>query len=215
MCEHELLQTDYHTRVCLLCGCERSYIGTIKTENTSYRQSYVPWVTSYSRKKRFKSMAECVLNPSPCYLDEPIFKILGFTARFDTVNSLLSKLKSLKLKDKRYQNLHLFCKLFVSSYKNTTHKFDFFHTIKQLTFRFEEIEFSFKRLFPAEQFFNYSWLLNAILFDHGLRDFCAYIKPLKCKKRCKKYTTMYHHIRSELIPLHMRVGFRDVPSNFQ
>ena len=195
--EFFVVQTDYHTLVCTLCGKEIKNFGTIKQKNQSYTQSNYPFAQCYSRRKRFLEMITNIFFPSLSVLDNNVCeKLCKRKNQIKSTAQMFIFLKSLKLKDKRYGSVHAFCMQFMKNYK-APKPIDR-ALLKHLGFMFSEIELVYFRLFGRGQFFNYSWLILKIFKVLKLDEYCCYVKPLKCKKRVFVYDKKITAIIQEL-----------------
>jgi hypothetical protein len=70
--------------------------------------------------------------------------------------------------------------------------------------QFRDIEFTHRKS-DNDQFYNYAWLLRHLLTGKSqYKPFLPYIKKIKCKKRRKRYLTMFQELsvdcRDLLIP---------------
>ena len=61
MCIHKFLDTDYSTRVCVLCGLELK--GPIKPRYHDVGDKAPLYISAYSRHKRFYNFLMCVVDP--------------------------------------------------------------------------------------------------------------------------------------------------------
>ena len=202
------IQTDYHTIVCSVCSEETQFFGFLNVENSSYNQSHCPFSKGYCRKKRFGDMLKNLFYPCCSHLDNNVLSQLHGKDILDT-EQLFQELKLMRIKDKRYGSIHLMTKLFCKEYKYIeppSHSL-----IMYMCKFFEELELLYMRIYPDTQFFNYSWLILKMLHIFELDVFAKYVKPLKCKKRIKWYSTKFDYIIIELVSLNI---FPKPPDDF-
>ena len=190
--------TTYGSLVCTECGIERPRLV----------MNIVPrdWPTEplfnvYSRRKRFQNLCDSLFFPTPLTKDNDMLAYLDKLAPFECKNHLLNTMKKSVLPDKRYSQLHLFCKLFTKDYTAPRSIVNGRHFIKRLLLKFGDTETAFKRLFTGTQFFNYMWLLQKNLEEFQLPDYAVFVKPLKCKARNKYYEKMYEKLITFMKPL--------------
>ena len=152
-------------------------------------------------------MLQNLFYPCSSHLDNDVMSSLHGKEILDT-HELFEVLKNMRIKDKRYGSIHLLTKVFCKEYMYmeppTT------HFIKYMCKFFEEIELLYLRMYPNIQFFNYSWLILKMLHIFELQSFAVYVKPLKCKKRIKWYSTKFNDIMRELSSLNIYPEFQDV-----
>lgn len=198
-CPHTtLLYFDGNKTVCESCGTEKHTIYRIGIEHTSHGSHCEPFYNSgYSRKKRMANMLEALFFPCACTPDEPILKHILHHPKFDTIPDICNFLKGLPVSDKRYLNLHFYCKMWLKGY--TPHKITYpFATKRAILHWFERVELSYIRLFRNKPFLNYGWLLRVLLDKFELPGLKIYVKPLKCKKRARFYRQTYETVLADL-----------------
>ena len=129
-----IIYLDGNTSVCRQCGVETHGFFHIGIENTSYHAHYEPFYNcGYSRKKRMGHMIESLFFPCASTPDEPVLKSIQFPPhKVDTVQEVCSFLKKLPVADKRYVNLHFYCKLLLSNYKPPVVPKNFFELKKMM-----------------------------------------------------------------------------------
>lgn len=170
---------------CTQCG-----LTTSQMEYLNGIENYVEplQLCVYKRKKRFEEMLKKMVYPHPERKDELVLAAL-FGRTFENTPALLTFLKKTAIKDKRYQSLHTFARLFCTDYKTVvalTH-----YQIKHCVQIFEEIESRFIKHTNKVPFFNYNWLMKNILHFVGVTRFDPYLKRIKCKKRNTYYTDLF------------------------
>ena len=208
-----IIQTEYHTCVCTICGKEWANFGTIKPTNQSYTQSLYPFSQCYSRKKRFLEMVTNILFPSFSPLDNTVCELLDkHTPKLTSIPQMFIFLKSLSIKDKRYGSTHIFCKQYMKNYTPPPKVKRII--LQHLVFMFSETELVYFRFSGSEQFFNYSWLILTFFQLLSLNDYSVFVKPLKCKKRVLVYENKIKQITHELALLNTNQLWVDALSSF-
>lgn len=143
----------------------------------------------YRRSKRFEEMLRKLIYPSPEKKDDLILEKFLKCKQFDSIPQFLVSLKRSGIKDKRYQSMHTFAKLFVSGYE----------TIKPLLERefklcvnmFKDVEYRFSKRTSCIPFFNYNWLLTKLLHFMEITRFDLFLKKIKCRKRNEYYEKLF------------------------
>ena len=176
---------------CTLCGS----VVDRRPEFLNGVENYVEPIQMcvYRRSKRFTEMLRKLVYPCPEKKDDPILeKFLKRKKTFGTINEFIIALKNSGIKDKRYQSIHTFCKLFCSDYEPvrplTSHKFDL------LIRMFKDVEHRFTRLTAGIPFFNYNWLLSKILHSVNITRYDSFLKKIKCKKRNLYYEQLFNSL---------------------
>lgn len=174
---------------CTLCGT----VIDSRPEFLNGIENYVEPIQMcvYRRSKRFSEMLRKLVYPTPERKDDPVldyfFKPLKM---YDTIDKFVFALKNSGIKDKRYQSIHTFCKLFCSNYKNicvlTTQEFG------MLIRMFKDVEHRFARLSVGIPFFNYNWLLSKLIHSIGITRYDPFLKKIKCKKRNLYYEHLFN-----------------------
>ena len=177
--------------ICNVCGIQKQVLLSHIVPRDHKTE---PLQNVYSRLKRFKGITEALFRPSPSHKDNKMIEYLSDYEKFNNCEELLCAMKKSKLSDKRYCNLHCFCRLFVNSYK-TPQEINVEFVMKRLGVRFNDIEFCFLTLFPKIQFFNYRFLLTELLLELNLNDFVQFVKNLKCKIRLAYYHDLLNQIK--------------------
>ena len=193
-CNGQLISSPECTQICNYCGAESDVI--LHTHITPRDWKTEALCNIYSRRKRFKGLLDLLFYPHPAPKDNKMLKYLDRTSLFNNQEALVVAIKKSKLPDKRYCNLHLFCKLYVKDYIKPTVPDNVVFRTTQILRQFDDIEFCFTRLFSGVQFINYRWLLGEILIDHKLTDYLPFVKTLKCKNRVLYYTEMLNKIKA-------------------
>ena len=198
-CKGDIILTEFAHTVCTSCGRvqKRHFASDITPRNWLTE----PLINVYSRKKRFKTLAEALFWPASCAKDGRMMKYLSRTGRFDSKHELLNAIKQSDIPDKRYGKIHLFCKLFCNDYRVPYGNKDLHHVMITLLSQFHDIEFCFSRLFVNIQFFNYRYLLKKLLLKLKLNEYIPFVKTLKCKQRLKYYDDMLDRVYNFMKPL--------------
>ena len=198
-CAHDFFQSDYHTKICYSCGIEISHFGaTHHFKNCSYEQRNMPFSVAYSRKRRFLMMLEHLFFATLSHLDNHIVEMMTLEkSQFKNIGEMFKFLKKKKCSDKRYLCMHGFARIFVKQYRAPRQPKNIFDVMRKIGMRFEQIEVVFLRLFPNRPFFNYAWLLNSLLHQFDLVQYCRFVKKLQCRKRKRVYREMLDKINCD------------------
>ena len=181
--EHFIMTDGFNT--CQNCG-----VITSQMEYLNGVENYVEplQMCVYQRKKRFEEMLKKIVYPHPERKDELVLAALhGRT--FDNTEDLITFLKQTGIKDKRYQSIHAFVRLYCKDYKKVN---PLTHDQRKRCVRiFEEIEYRFTKHPKKIPFFNYMWVMEQILHHIGVTRFDPYLKKIKCKKRNAYYSELF------------------------
>ena len=196
-CKHDTqkITTGANSIICTGCGLEQNTPYDLSAE--PYDWTRVPVITCYSRKKRFAKLFDHTVNPYAETNDNDMLRYLAQRGSVETISDLIKRIKKSKLKDKRYGSIHIFAKLFVTSYKRPPIPHNLFVLRKQILRRFEDYEFAHKR-YCRNNFFNYRWLLAKLLQELNLGAFLIFVKRLKCPNRCRFYEELYKELNLKL-----------------
>ena len=187
-CGSLIIYTDYATKICTECGIETR--GPLENHDT-YFESGGPLFMSYSRNRRFAQMLRAVIYPHKFYPKSHILYALEQTKPYVTVDSLLLALRKLKINNKQYQYLHIYCSLLQENYVKPPYvRIETFNDIMRA---FANIEMMFDRT-EQKTFFSYNWLLRKLLRNAKLYDYVKYVKEIKCKKRNTLYENMINNL---------------------
>lgn len=187
MCEHELICTDT-TRVCVLCGKETYFLQNCTYANCGFTVRHSPFLSGYSRTKRFRGMVDALFWPTPSNPDTKTLKYL-MNKPLNNRQDIIDAISTSNLKDKRFGSIHIFCRLFDPNYEEPDHGC-LFQMIKRMVTEFGHIEARFQQLFPQEPFINYTHILRHLLSKLGFISYLPFVKTLKCEKRKAKYNKM-------------------------
>lgn len=183
--------THEQTNVCAECGVEVRVVSCKEPCNTSYSQSYhIDYQNSYSRVKRFGQMLEQVVIGQASPADNKMLEHLHSLHAFPTTQSLLDSVKAAPLRDKRYASLHLFHRLFVSTYTPLSRPQNWFDLKRRMLSMFDAVEFTHTK-HNTEPFVSYSWIMRRFLSMFGMHEYLCFVKPVKCAKRSLKYHNQF------------------------
>ena len=133
-----LIITEEETIVCPDCGTERQGPLTLTPSHSSFIQTHhVMQDTTYSRSKRFLAIMGCVVLGGASVCDNKMLKYLhsqkeGYWGFAD----VLACVKNSPLRDKRYNSLHLFNRVFADDYVAPKTIKDWFVFRKRMSFFF-------------------------------------------------------------------------------
>lgn len=178
------------TKVCPGCGIETKKPLDTRSGANHWHDSALLY-THYSRLNRFVRLMDSVILPSTTKKDERMLQYLfDHKKEISSVKTLLLSMQRSKLQNKRYNNLHIFHKLFIPNYKANIVPHNYHYFKKHLIRRFRNLEFAHKKL-QLKQFFNYYWLLRYFFkMETEYIPYLRFIKKIKCKKRCQYYERM-------------------------
>ena len=193
-CGQKVLVTFRHTSICRECGIEQR----IPFDMFNFRKIYTsnaPLFTGYSRKNRFEKMLDAILTPMCQPGDNIVLNYLNKFKPIKDLTELMSLLKNSPSKDKRYGCLHLYSKLFITSYEAPMIPENLDIIKKNILSDFENVEFYHRKLNNENTpFFNYCWLIIKFLKKYNLVQYLRFVKPLKCKHRRELYNKMYEKL---------------------
>jgi hypothetical protein len=195
-CEHlikNLVQCDGFS-TCIECGC----VVDARPEFLNGIDNYVEplQICFYRRSKRFEDMLRKMVNPTPEKKDTDVIeRYLNSGTRFNSITEFVVSLKGSGIKDKRYQSLHLFSKLFVDDYKTVEPLSD--GELKLCVNMFKDVEYRFLKRTENIPFFNYNWLLSKLLHFMKITQYDPFLKKIKCKKRNEYYERMFNSLCKE------------------
>jgi len=187
-CGVRLIDSLTSTEVCRMCGRETYVLQSCNFTNCGFQTSHSPFLSGYSRTKRFKQMSEMLLFPTPSNPDTPALKLLTeHKDQIKCLKNIICLISESDLKDKRFCSLHLFSRIFNPLYKLPVKYNDLFFMLERMTSKFQMIELRYKQLATDKPFINYTYLLRNILDGLGYLDYLKYVKILKCNKRKERY----------------------------
>lgn len=184
----QVVETQRDTKVCTQCGCEEKCLQNCTTMNCGFTMRHSPFLSGYSRKKRFRGMVDALFWPTPCNADSKMLKYLS-THPCNRRDAIIETMAASSLKDKRFSSIHMFCRLYDTTYMEPSHG-DLFEMLKNMVFAFEEIESKFKLRFTGIPFINYTFLIRHLLTKLKYTSYLPFVKKLKCQKRRMRYNNM-------------------------
>jgi len=185
---HDLFETDKSTIVCLRCGVERKIVANCTYNNCGFATRHSPFLSGYSRSKRFRSMVTTLFWPTPVNADHKMLKYM-LMRRFNNRTEIIKAITTSPLKDKRFGSIHIFCRLLDPEYEEPKHDC-LFRMLQKMVWDFEVIEGRFRQRFTKEPFINYTFLIRFLLKKLGYEVYLQFVKQLKCEKRKTRYNEM-------------------------
>ena len=190
-----VVETNQSTLVCTECGKETSYLPHCSYRNCGFATRHSPFLSGYSRTKRFRGMVEALFWPTPSNPDKHMLEYL-MKQTFANRKDIIRVVTVAPLKDKRFVSIHLFCRLFDPNYLEPTHG-DLHQMLKRMVFEFQNIELCFEQTYPTEPFINYTFIIKHLLKRLGFASYLPFVKKLKCPKRKKRYQEMLNALNSQ------------------
>ena len=187
-CEHDYFESDKSTIICRLCGVERRIMRDCTWNNCGFAMRHSPFLSGYSRTKRFRGMVEAIFWPTPTNGDSLMLEYL-LAQEFNNRKEIIQAVTAAPLKDKRFGSIHLFCRLFNPEYIKPV-VIRLHEMLKRLVWEFQILEARFKQRIEEGPFINYSWLIGYLFTKLECLDYLKYVKELKCEKRKKRYMDM-------------------------
>ena len=209
MCEHKFLDTDYSTRVCVLCGLELK--GPIKPRYHDVGDKAPLYISAYSRHKRFYNFLMCVVDPIfATHPPQKTIALLMADESFASLSELLTELKQKKTHQKSYSHLHYYARRFVTGYQEPP-KLSKVQINNVMSF-FAQVESCFEQANLTCSFFSYPWLCRKMLLLFGCGRFVPFVKTIICKKRIAKYEALWQQLGLDVVLEKFRIrleGFND------
>ena len=185
---HDFFDSEKSSRICWNCGLEVYVLSSCSSKNCGFQMRHSPFLSGYSRTKRFKGMVDSLFWPTPSNPDAKMLEYL-FTKKFQTRQEIITALTTAPLKDKRFGSIHLFCRLMDPEYTEPSHGC-LFQMLTRLVREFGCIEARFRQRFVGEPFINYTFLIRHLLTKLGFYSYLPFVKQLKCEKRKARYNEM-------------------------
>ena len=187
-CGGRLIQTSY-SNVCRSCGNEISVLCNMRTSPGYSRSHSALKQSTYSRRYRFNSLLlKTVLYHSGPDKDDHVWSYLEeHRDSLKTCKDIQHVLSRRPLKNKRYDMLGIFCKVFcpgTAPVKIVTNK-----QIRLAMQLFDALERRWK-LARLRKFFSYYYLLERVLIKVGVDFDKLNCKRLICKNRREFYSDM-------------------------
>ena len=163
---------------------ETYFLQNCTYANCGFSARHSPFLSGYSRTKRFRGMVDALFWPTPSNPDTKALAYLSnkkVTCRQDIIDAI----SVAPLKDKRFGSIHIFCRLFDPQYKEPSHEC-LFRMLKRMVAEFGRIEGRFQQVFRKEPFINYTFLIRHLLSKLGYKSYLPFVKTLKCEKQINK-----------------------------
>jgi hypothetical protein len=184
--EGRLIETSYHTKLCLFCGLERR--SSFSTSNMMYASPPPRELPpTYNRSTRFKELLHKILGiESGPKVTDPIWMFLKQLSPFQSPQDIFHNLKKSSLTNKHYNSVHIFTKIFCPTFASPSLPTNIIHIIALLCQRFDDILLMWNQS-TCPTFFSYNYLLEVFLTEHDMTQFLPFLKKLQCPKRREKY----------------------------
>ena len=178
-----LVRSEECSLVCTSCGSE-NFSDMFENSMIVGVCNYSQLQNGYSRINRFKNYLYSVLGihfgPGS---NSPIWQHLK---PCETIDDLMKQLSNSPTKNKHYESLHSYAKVFLVNY--IPPKPLSLREIDQIRKLFLDVQYSYAQIYGSKTvFFSYPWLLHTILTALGREDHLCFVKNLKCKKRAAGY----------------------------
>ena len=191
----EMVRSNSLSWVCTHCGIEDfsdMYENSVRIGVCNFAQLQ----NGYSRINRFKNYLYSVLGihfgPGST---SPIWEYMKPCATMEELMKMLSKSPT---KNKHYECLHSYAKVFLANY--TLPKPLLLREIEQIKKLFLDIQYAYPQIYgPKTVFFSYPWLLHTILEAMGRNEYLCFVKNLKCKKRAAGYLLKFEDCIDHLL----------------
>ena len=191
---HDFFDSDKSTIICWRCGLERKVLANCTYNNCGFAMRHSPFLSGYSRSKRFKQMVSALFWPSPVNADKNMLEYM-LPKRFNNREEIIQTITTAPLKDKRFGSIHIFCRLLDPQYEEPIHGC-LFRMLQKMVWDFEVIEGRFRQRFSKEPFINYTFLIRHLLTKQGYHAYLPFVKQLKCEKRKTRYNEMLVELAS-------------------
>ena len=191
--EHDFFDSGRSTQICRICGTEEFRMKNCCWDNCGFAMRHSPFLSGYSRTKRFKGMMEALFWPTPGNCDSLMLEYL-YTRKFNNRKEIISAITTAPLKDKRFGSIHMFCRVLDPEYMEPVHGC-LSRMLQRIVSRFSTIEGRFKQIFVGEPFINYTYMMRHLLTKLHFTQYLIYVKQLKCEKRKKRYNAMLVQLR--------------------
>jgi len=186
--EHDYFDSDKSTIICRVCGLEQYCIRDCCWDNCGFAMRHSPFLSGYSRTKRFKGMIESLFWPTPANCDSLMLEYL-YPLKFKNIATVIDAVSSAPLKDKRFGSIHLFCRLLNPEYTEPKHDCLFLMRTR-IVREFTAIEARFKQRYTGVPFINYTFMICHLLKKLNYDAYLVFVKKLKCEKRKARYNQM-------------------------
>lgn len=193
-CEEPMVRSETLSMVCTNCGLE-TFRDMFENQNVGVC-TFSQLQNGYSRTNRFKNYFYSVLGihfgPGPT---SPIWQHLKPCKNME---DLVKMLASSPVKNKHYECLHSYAKVFLANYKIPAPLA--LREIEEIKKLFSDIQYAYAQIYGSKTvFFSYPWLLHTILLAMTRVDYLCFVKNLKCKKRAAGYLIKFEECVDHLI----------------
>ena len=190
MWEHKFVCSEC-TRVCVECGI--AFPSFITTDVKRYTDNQPLWV-GYNKSNRFRNMILALFKPlTHSHIPGKMIKHLQKFPKFKSVKGIFECMKTaVCCRDKKYNCMHLYAVMFCKNYQLLRPPLP--KMISDLIGDFIVLEAGHNNEFPKKRFFSYRWILVRLLKKYKLFRWVKYVKKLKNKSSCKRYTKMFETI---------------------
>ena len=196
--KHDFFESDTSSLICRACGVEEYFLQSCTYNNCGFEMRHSPFLSGYSRTKRFRGMVNALFWPTPTNPDSKMLDYL-FRMKFTNRNEIIAAVTSAPLKDKRFGSIHIFCRLMDPQYVPPSHGC-LFHMEDRIVYEFQCIETRFTHRYVKTPFINYTFLLRHLLTKMGFEQYLVFVKSMKCTKRIARYNKMLKHLAENQIP---------------
>lgn len=190
-CDAKILESQESTLICTGCGQERYILTTCNFNNCGFQMKHSPFLTGYSRTKRFRQMTEMLFFPCPSNPDAPALQFLtDHKHEIKCTLDIAHLLSSSELPDKRFCSMHMFSRIYSPDYAGPPKYGDLFRMLDKMVFIFQKIELRYKQSATDKPFINYTYIIRHILTKLEFLYYLQFVKILKCAKRKERYRVM-------------------------
>ena len=190
---HDFFDSEKSSKICKRCGVERKILANCTFNNCGFAMRHSPFLSGYSRSKRFRSMVTSLFWPTPANVDHKMLEYM-LLRRFNNRDEIIKAITTAPLKDKRFVSIHTFCRLLDPDYVEPPHGC-LFRMLHKMVWDFEVIEGRFKQRYINQPFINYTFLIRHLLTKLGYEVYLPFVKQLKCEKRKIRYNEMLVKLR--------------------
>ena len=99
--EHYFFDSGKNTVICRACGLEKFSIRDCCWDNCGFAMRHSPFLSGYSRTKRFKGMIESLFWPTPANCDSLMLEYL-YPLKLGNIADVMEAVSCAPLKDKRF-----------------------------------------------------------------------------------------------------------------
>ena len=184
-CDFPQISHTGYSSICIKCGCER-----IMLANDVYNIHSAPMVGSYNRTLRFriKCLKLLLIKTGPKIHDN-VWHVLEANREFiSNPEDIRRVLRTAKLKNKHYDHMHLFSKIFCSNYRLAST--DAQEILNIFMKEFDTLYFRWKKIYYEGLFFSSDWLIRKMC-NEFTPFLLPFLKPKTSAQRHLKYEKMY------------------------